>query len=346
MSISIRTAPTPHYVSVAAAELALPDEINPADATTTNDQNAVAVAKSVAPCIPPAPPRVNTCPPTDIITGSTTPETATDNTSPDSTDTSAPDTGLSDTSTPSDATDTSTTEIAAPSPPPENDITGTQLQIWKQSHVPPKVTIAISPDWSNYVVTKNRVAVGQIPVPSPGLGNQPSVLGVYKQTDRYAYFLAGAATLYRLNLLTNMFRNITPDNAATVEDISSDDSMVAWTVTTGASEVLITHPNRGSSNDIAIPVDVAYQDFGDARFSPDNKKIAFSAARDNPLHNDGVVFLYNLASRQLLRRITTTRQDGYFRVLGWFDANDVNYQSHFITEEYDQPDVYSSDLVK
>jgi tricorn protease-like protein len=171
--------------------------------------------------------------------------------------------------------------------------------------------------------------------------SSPFTMRIFKQTDNFVYvagyreglggyilFEADPITLYRVDLKTNEVIDLTRKDMI-VEDIYGDN-MIAWADPVN-KVITVTYPADSSPARFSVPK--KYGQFGNIRFSPDGKKIAYAAAIGNVDKEQGAVFVANIETGKQNLVIETTEENKYYEVNGWKDNNTVDFVDRGVTEK-------------
>lgn len=202
--------------------------------------------------------------------------------------------------------------------------------------IPAEVTLIPGTDNTTWQVQLNSEAVGTLQAASEEEGIS-AVL--FKQTDAAAYLgvtpvglggyilYAGPQRLYRLDLATKEMKEIIGTSQANssdgfISDISPDEQWVAYV--NQADEIItidLLSLTGGTIHQVMVPS--AYQQAGDAVFSPDGNQLAYAAAVGSPDNESGVVFTVQLGtdSQKQIDQVN----DNYFQIEGWVDNTTVDY---------------------
>lgn len=198
----------------------------------------------------------------------------------------------------------------------------------------PTVTVEMSANGNKYTVKKNGKAVYEIPWKADTEGE----IAMFKQTEKFAYVgeyigglggyilyeEAGPIRLYRVNLETDEVKIFSRKKIAVAMDISPDESAAVWKESgEGAGKIIVANLTTGTEESFAVPV--KYRQFGNARFSPDGKKIAYAGALGEVGQEAGAVLMVDIAAGSHTTVVETKQKNNYFTVRGWKDDTTVDY---------------------
>ena len=162
------------------------------------------------------------------------------------------------------------------------------------------------------------------------LPNEEFTEVVFKQTADYLYIAGkqsgfGGYILYntffrslkRIDMGTGEIKEIVPRGQLGIHDISVNEKYVVCSDRVNNKIVMREMNTLADKN---FSVDPKYGQFGDAYFSPDGGKIAYSAALSKPAGEEaGDIITIDVASGKSVIYKQTTKADTYFRVTGWND---------------------------
>ncbi|MCH8049280.1 PD40 domain-containing protein [Patescibacteria group bacterium] len=134
----------------------------------------------------------------------------------------------------------------------------------------------------------------------------------------------GAYSLYEANLLTNEIRRIFYSGIAT--DISPDGKWLTYVETeVSDSDVnfVIALLNLETNESVSYNVPQEYGQAGGATFSPNGKKIAYSAAVGDPENESSAIYVIDLETGE--QTLVTQKEAAVLQVLGWHDNERVKY---------------------
>jgi len=134
---------------------------------------------------------------------------------------------------------------------------------------------------------------------------------------------------YQINLTTGAVVKADPRTDTTTVhlnfmDASPDESWTAWTSDSTAHKIYLLPPPGNESDSIKIfDVDKMYGQFGDVKFSPDGKKLAYAAIVGNPTEEFSAIYIIDIATAK-----QTTVVEGLnspYEIVGWEGNNTVLY---------------------
>lgn len=232
-------------------------------------------------------------------------------------------------------TTTSTSETAAPAPDTSSSTasfasatSSFAVRLKRKKHLgkPPTIGIELASDWTKYLIRKDKAVVGTIPA-KPTIGQIPAAPPtLYLQTDAYAYIYDGIGRLYRLDLDSNDFFDVTISGGDIFfADISPDEMVVAWTGDNGVNKQIILQTLETGAQNI-FDVSNNYSQVGYVLFSPDGKKVAYAAGTVRYNIASGAVYIINIADGKQKRVAVTHLGNSYFIINGWNDSNSVSYE--------------------
>ena len=217
---------------------------------------------------------------------------------------------------------------------PKNNETPAETQTSTDAALP--VKFAMSDDFKTVSITKGtKLAATVTVVNKPSAGPMVNTL---KETPKSVYFNTcdtgfGGYILYafcygptyRFDRTTDTVTKILSDGQ--VFDVSPNEDQVVW-VENGdksAHQFKIRTIATGKDQVITSPtVPAKYGQYGDAKFSPDAKKIAFAAAIGDSEKEQGSVIVADIATGKLTY-VVQDKADTIYTIKGWKDANTVDY---------------------
>jgi hypothetical protein len=106
-------------------------------------------------------------------------------------------------------------------------------------------------------------------------------------------------------------------------DVSPDGKWLAFSTPFPNGRIVLQPVTAGA--ELAFKVDTKYHQFGNLRFSPDGKKVAFAAALGEPADDIGFVIVLDILTNEFKVVAETAKGDKLLNVYGWKDANTVDY---------------------
>lgn len=165
------------------------------------------------------------------------------------------------------------------------------------------------PSLTDHIVLLNGKEIGTMKT------DQPSDVQILRQTGCNAYLTVvpdgiggyinydvSALAFYSISLKDGTLTKIATGNAS-VTDISADESMIVGTSVfdgTSGSTVTLTVTNLKTRQAKQYPVSGDWGAGGDATFSPDGTKVAFSVALNNPDAEASQVMILALATGKVM----------------------------------------------
>jgi len=199
------------------------------------------------------------------------------------------------------------------------------------------ITVNLDETAGKYIVKNEGKKVARLDKIGADLGEEEAY--IKKVTDKYAYVSVCATGFggyswyyfcygdtYRIDLETgtveplNFTEPVTSKKIANFMDVSADETMTAWTdsedhkiyVALIASDALAT-----------FDVDAKYAQFGDVKFSPDGKKLAYAAIVGDPDNEQSAVYTIDIETGEQTLEKEVTKQ--ILNVNGWNTDGTVMY---------------------
>ncbi len=198
------------------------------------------------------------------------------------------------------------------------------------------VKFTMSDDFKTVSITKGtKLAATVTVVNKPSTGPMVNTL---KETSKSVYFNTcdtgfGGYILYafcygptyRFDRTTDTVTKILSDGQ--VFDVSPNEDQIVWVEngSKSAHQFKIRTIATGKDQVITSPtVPAKYGQYGDAKFSPDAKKIAFAAAIGDSEKEQGSVIVADIATGKLTY-VVQDKADAIYTIKGWKDVNTVDY---------------------
>lgn len=223
-------------------------------------------------------------------------------------------------------------EPADPSTPtPPANTTPADPQAAKDAALP--VTLAMSNDYKTVTITKGGKIATTVKVENdPTSGPMVNTL---KQTEKSVYFNTCATGFggyinyafcygptYRFDRTTNAVTKLLNDGQ--MFDISANEDMFVWVENGNKSAHQIKIRTIATGKDQIMTVPAKYGQYGDAKFSPDAKKIAYAAIIGDSENEKGSVIIIDLATGKETY-IAQDKANSIYTVKGWKDNTTVDY---------------------
>lgn len=188
-----------------------------------------------------------------------------------------------------------------------------------------------------FVIKKDGVVVKEV-VASNG---QPFTMRVMKETEVFSYvagyregiggyilFEADPEMVFQIDLHTGDVLDLTRKGLV-LQDIFEDD-LVAWSDVV-ARKVVVRRINGNFQMEFIVPK--KYTQFGNVKFSPDGKRVAYAVAIGNPEAERGAVYNADLETGKQVLVSETDSAQKYFEVNGWKDAKSVDYADRGVNDK-------------
>lgn len=218
-----------------------------------------------------------------------------------------------------------------PQVPAEPSTTPNTTPASTDAALPVKITMAA--DYKTVTITKGGKLAATVNV-----ANQPSdgpMVNMLKETSKSVYFntcdtgFGGYifyafcyGPTYRFDRTTNAITKLL--NAGQIFDVSPNEDMFVWVESGDKSANQFKIRTIATGKDQIITAPSKYGQYGDAKFSPDAKKIAYAAMIGDPENEKGSVLIADLVTGKTTY-VVQDKVDAIYTVIGWKDANTVNY---------------------
>ncbi len=195
------------------------------------------------------------------------------------------------------------------------------------------VTLTMSEDFKIVTIAKGGKTVTTVSVEnSPDAAPEVHII---KETPKSVYFNTCATGFggyifyrfcygpgYRFDSTTNVVTKILSDGE--IYDVSVNEDSFIWLPNGTKNANTLKVRNMATKLDKTIIVPKKYNQHGDAKFSPDGKKIAYAAIVGDAENEQGSVIMVDLATGKQTYIVKDNPEDIY-AIFGWTDNNTVDY---------------------